>query len=108
MSMEETFGLTFVEAALAGIKSMGFDSTAIPGIIEKTHGYIIRSCTVNEAVTEIKQLIGKREACWLSEKEIRDISEYFSIERMANEYLSVFYDAKNEIKGREDNCEGKH
>jgi len=102
MSLEETFGLTFVEAALSGIRSMGFDSTAIPYILDKTHGFILHSCTVDEAVAQIYQLIEKREECVISDMEQSEIRAYFSTEKMASEYLRVFETVHNKEKARMD------
>ena len=90
MSYEETFGLTFVEAALSGIRSMGFDSTAIPAVLAKTNGYIVSSCTVEETATKIEQLIGQRAVCAISGQEYSEISRYFSPQRMALEYQKVY------------------
>lgn len=90
MSLEETFGLTFVEAALSGIRSMGYNSTAIPAVLEKTHGYIISSCTVEETAAKIKQLVESREACVIIGEEYSEIKNYFSPQRMAFEYHKVY------------------
>ena len=90
MSFEETFGLTFIEAAMSGIKSMGYKSTAIPAVLEKVYGYIIPSCTVEESATKIRQLAGNRRECAITEQEYAEIKEYFSPERMAAEYLKVY------------------
>lgn len=90
MSYEETFGLTFVEAALAGIRSMGFHSTAIPAVLQKTNGYVISSCTVEETATKIRQLIQQRGVCTITGQEYSDISRYFSPQRMALEYQRVY------------------
>ena len=92
MSFEETFGLTFAEAALAGIKSLGYNSTAIPGVLEKTHGFIVDPCTVDAAVDIIKKLIPNRNACVITEEEYIEIKEYFSAERMSLEYYRVYED----------------
>ncbi len=90
MSFEETFGLTFVEAALSGIRSVGFYSTAIPAVLEKTNGYIISSCTVEEAALKIRELIENRYMCSISGEEYFRIKEYFSPQRMATEYIRVY------------------
>lgn len=90
MSCEETFGLTFVEAALAGIRSLGFNSTAIPAVLDKVHGYVIASCTVEDVAKKIRELIKDRDACVISEHEHQEIREYFSAERMASEYKNIY------------------
>ena len=90
MSFEETFGLTFVEAALCGIRSIGFNSTAIPAVIEKTHGYVISPCSVGGVTEKIRQLIQNRESCEITEEEGLEIKEYFSPKRMALEYQRVY------------------
>lgn len=98
MSLEETFGLTFVEAALAGIKSMGFASTAIPDVLSKTKGYLIASCTVEEASAKIRELSQNRELCKITGEEFDEIRYYFSPQRMAAEYLEVYEKMYNSNK----------
>ena len=90
MSFEETFGLTFIEAALSGIKSIGFDSTAIPEVLEKTFGYVIGTNQVAGVVEKIKELGKNREVCQLSEYETEKVKERFSSQRMAREYLDIY------------------
>lgn len=90
MSLEETFGLTFVEAALAGTKSMGFDSTAIPYVIEKTYGFVIQKHDVSEMANEIRRLANCRSLCKLTDDERLSVKAFFSPERMAEEYCSVY------------------
>lgn len=98
MSMEETFGLTFVEAALAGIKSMGFASTAIPDVLKKTKGYLVTSCTVEEAAAKIRELAKNRDICRITAREFEEIRCYFSPQRMAAEYLEVYEKMYNSNK----------
>ncbi len=105
MSYEETFGLTFVEAALSGIRSMGFSSTAIPAVLKKTGGYVVSPCTVENAVEIIKDLVTKRETCVIDGDEYCEIRKYFSPDRMALEYAEIYkemYDTngskRNELK----------
>ncbi len=98
MSYEETFGLTFVEAALAGIRSMGYNSTAIPAVLEKTNGYVISSCTIEETVEKIQYLIKCREDCVIKGQEYCEINKYFSPQRMALEYLNVYEEMYNSYR----------
>ncbi len=95
MSLEETFGLTFVEAALSGIRSMGYNSTAVPAVLKKVHGYIISSCTVEETVTKIKQLAASREVCVIKGEEYFEIKKCFSPQHMALEYQKVYEEMYN-------------
>ena len=90
LSFEETFGLTFVEAALSGIKSLGYNSTAIPGVLEKTHGFIIDNHTVAAVASKIEGLVCNRELCVVTKEEYEDIKRYFSVDRMSAEYLEVY------------------
>ena len=90
MSLEETFGLTFVEAALCGVRSLGFDSTAIPAVLQRTNGYVISSLSVADAAKRIRELARDREACAIAQKERAEIRRYFSTERMALEYQRVY------------------
>lgn len=90
MSREETFGLTFVEAAYAGIKTVGFDSTAIPFVLEKTYGYIIKQDDFSSVVKQIEYLIDNRNECLLDEEQKNQVKAFFSSENMAKKYLDVY------------------
>ena len=92
LSYEETFGLTFVEAAIAGIKSLGFNSTAIPYVLEKTYGYVIDSFDILDVADKIRELSLNRKSCVLSKDEISLIKETFSTRAMAEQYYKVFQD----------------
>lgn len=90
MSMEETFGLTFIEAAIMGTKSIGFNSSAVPEVLQKIDGYIIMSNTVEEMAELIKSLNQDRQQCCLSKEDIYRIKQFFSEERMASQYVQVY------------------
>ena len=95
LSFEETFGLTFIEAALNGIKSIGFSSTAIPYVLNKTFGYIAESCTVTEVADIIKNLSADRSECCLSKNQIEIVKDTFSSEKMAVQYTEVYKNLLN-------------
>ena len=56
LSYEETFGMTFVEAALCGIKSLGFNSTAISEILGMIDGFVVKSGDVDAVVEKIFEI----------------------------------------------------
>ena len=90
MSFEETFGMTFVEAALAGTKSMGFNKTAIPYVIEKVYGYVLKSDQVAEMADAIFALSKHRENCKLDSEQMAAVRDYFSSDKMARSYYAVY------------------
>ena len=90
MSFEETFGMTFVEAALAGTKSMGFNKTAIPYVIEKVYGYVLKSDQVAEMADAIFALSKHRENCKLNSEQLVAVQDCFSSEKMARSYHAVY------------------
>ena len=89
MSSEETFGMTFVEAAIAGTRSLGFDSTAIPGVLREVQG-IVCPVRVSAVAETIRILRSNREACAFSEEESSRIEKDFSMENMARQYCRVY------------------
>ncbi len=89
LSYEETFGMTFVEAALAGIKSVGFDCTAISQVVPKVHGFLV-DFSVEAVAEKVQSLLDCRERCRLTDEEKKEIREIFSVENMCNGYLSVY------------------
>lgn len=90
LSYEETFGLTFIEAALCGIKSVGLNLTAIPWVINKTYGYVAESSTVDEVAGILKCLSVNREECRLSLKQKESVLNCFSTKKMTSAYLDVY------------------
>lgn len=90
MSFEETFGLTFVEAAFSGIRSIGFNSTAIAQVVSKVKGYVIKENNVSGMASKVMELSQDRKACRLSETEKKEIFSDFSSQKMAKEYFRIY------------------
>lgn len=90
MSLEETFGLTFVEAAYSGTRSIGFDSTAIAQVVNKVKGFVIKENDVQEVAVKVRKLNQKRELCKLSNAEMKEIFTEFSSKKMAEEYFRIY------------------
>ena len=90
MSLEETFGMTFVEAAFAGIRSVGFDSTAIPGVLRQVNGYIVPAGDVDAMAEQIRMLSENKEQCRLRGDEMEQIEKNFSNERLARQYVEIY------------------
>ena len=82
--------MTFVEAALAGTKSMGFNKTAIPCVIEKVYGYVLKSDQVAEMADAIFALSKHRENCKLNSEQLVAVQDCFSSEKMARSYHAVY------------------
>lgn len=89
MSYEETFGMTFVEAAFAGIKSIGFDRTAISQVVPKVHGFLV-DCSVDAVAEKVRSLLGCVELCRLTKEEHKEICDFFSVDNMCSGYISIY------------------
>ena len=88
-SLEETYGMTFVEAALAGTRSVGFASTAIEETLQGVYGVGVKEFTayaLRDAIITIKR--EKKEK--LSMKEIECVADRYSAMNMADKYLSLY------------------
>ncbi|MCI8387077.1 MAG: glycosyltransferase [Acutalibacter sp.] len=96
LSYEETFGMTFIESAMVGTRSIGFNSTAVPQVLKKVHGIVADS--LDEIVKTVRYLDQNREKCKLSVKEISEITSFFSNERMSSEYYELY---KSILSGKE-------
>lgn len=99
MSLEETFGMTFVEAAFVGTRSIGFNSTAIPGVLRKVHGITVSAGDVSAVEEEIRSMARNIHLCRLSAEEQREIKAAFSAKEMAKQYITI-YEAKGDIDVR--------
>lgn len=90
MSLEETFGMTFVEAAFCGVKSIGFDSTAITQVVKKAKGYVVRPGAIADVETLLRKLKRDTALCCLTPQEQDEIIKDFSVQTMAEEYLKIY------------------
>lgn len=102
-SQAETFGMTMVEAALAGIRSIGFSCTAIGEILSQVHGVTVDEFSANGLYKAVLNMV-EQNNCKLSSAEINHIREKFSIRRMAGEYLSLYESMMRCVKDGEETC----
>ena len=59
-SIEETMGLTTVEAQMCGTPVIVFNRTATPELVEDEHGYIVEYCKIDDIVTGIEKIECKK------------------------------------------------
>lgn len=84
----ETFGMTFVEAAFEGTRSIGFKSTAIQEIVNSVLGV----CVENEDPNELKKaILTCIDMPKLSFDEIDRIKTMYSNKTMANKYIDLYW-----------------
>ena len=88
-SQAETFGMTMVEAAMAGTRSVGCSRTAIGEILNLVNGVCVDECTAFALRNAVLKIVEEGN-CKLTPAEIDRISGYFSITRMAEEYMSLY------------------
>ena len=86
-SKEETFGMTFVEAAFEGTKSVGYAETAIRETIQSVGGYCANTYEEDSLLHTIMAHVNEGK---LSDAEIETIKRYYSAETMADRYLRVY------------------
>lgn len=88
-SLEETFGMTFVEAALMGTRSVGFASTAIAQTLEYVYGVAVETYTAEAMAKAIQETVEANKT-GMTPEEIRQIRENLSTEKMAEKYFEVY------------------
>ena len=94
-SLEETLGLTFVEAAYVGTKSIGFDSTAIKEILTIVDGICVKDLSITTMCEEIKNVLANG-SNKLSKDKVNRVKHFFSDERMTYEYSRVYESVLNQ------------
>ena len=87
-SLEETFGMTFVEAALVGTRSVGFASTAITQTLKNVYGVAVEEYTAEAMCQAIQDTVATKTT--LDAEEIARIREKLSAEKMAETYFAVY------------------
>lgn len=88
-SQEETFGMTFVEAAMMGTRSVGYAGTAIEETLNSVYGRAVKECSTDAYVEAIVQLF-QHENQKLMTEQVAQIRDNFSIEHMAREYMELY------------------
>lgn len=88
-SQEETFGMTFVEAAFMGTRSVGYNSTAISETLAMVHGNTVDEYSAKAFASAIRELF-MRKNLKLSEKQVAEVRRQFSSERMSDDYLNLY------------------
>ena len=98
MSVEETFGLTFIEAAMVGTRSMGYNLTAIPQVLRKINGVVVETFSVGSMYNAVKDYFCTYGHEKMSEEEINRIKHIFSVSTMTEEYLRVYSETERKMK----------
>ena len=97
LSSEETFGMTFLESALVGTKSIGLNNTAVPQILEKLDGFVVDD--YNDVFNLLNQLVFDRSSCKLDDEMISNIQHEFSSEYMAQRYYELYENQISHVIG---------
>ena len=88
-SMEETFGMTFIEAAFCGTRSVGYNSTAIVETLNGVYG-----CGVNdvsaEAMSDAIKTVFSHSNIKLNSDEMNIVMERYSSNAMAKKYVDLY------------------
>ena len=74
---------------MAGTRSVGFSRTAIGEILNLVNGVCVDECTAFALRNAVLKIVEEGN-CKLTPAEIDRISGYFSITRMAEEYMSLY------------------
>ena len=88
-SLEETYGMTFIEAALMGCRSVGYASTAIKDTLISVHGVVVEHLTVEALHKAILSTIDHHMNS-LSILEVEEIRQRVSLTKMAEDYLKLY------------------
>ena len=88
-SLEETFGMTFIEAAMQGTRSVGFNSSAVGEILDFVQGRKVNDFSAVGLANEIISLVDEGNYK-LSDFETDEIRELFSEKTMADSYIQLY------------------
>lgn len=84
-SLEETFGMTFVEAAFMGTRSVGYATTAVADTLRGVEGIAVTEMTARAMAEAIRSAVQKG-MLKLTQQEIERVVERYSSETMAKAY----------------------
>ena len=102
LSSEETFGMTFLEAAMVGTKSIGLNNTAVPQILNILDGFVVNEMT--DTIELLNRLVLNKSVCKLDDEKIRIIRHDFSSELMAQKYYELYKRMISQSIGEEPNA----
>lgn len=95
-SRQETFGMVIAEAACCGLKTIGYNISAIPEVVTQANGIVVEFGDVNSAWYHIERVCSRK--IRLSELELHQVREHFSMERLINCHLSLYSQIYEEKK----------
>lgn len=88
-SMEETFGMTFIEAAFCGTRSVGYNSTAIVETLNGVYGHVVNDVTA-EAMACAIEAVFSHDNIKLNKDEIDKVIERYSSNAMSKKYVDLY------------------
>ena len=88
-SQEETFGMTFVEAAVMGTRSIRNASTAIGKTLQSVYGKAVNEYSA-EAFADAVRKVMAQPSCRLTDEQIDDVRRSCSTKRMAKDYMNLY------------------
>ena len=88
-SFEETFGMTFIEAAFVGTRSIGYSSTAVKSTLEGVRGIAVEELTAEAMTSEIQRAMLQGDIK-LTSDEIQCVTNRYSSNTMAKKYCDIY------------------
>lgn len=88
-SQEETFGMTFVEAAYVGTRSVGYAGTAIGDTLKSVYGVAVEKYSA-EAFADAIENILSQDCVKLTGEQVTEIQSRCSVEAMAQTYMDLY------------------
>lgn len=88
-SQEETFGMTFVEAAMMGTRSIGYAGTAIEETLNGVYGCAVKECSAEAYAEAVVQLF-QQGTQKLRPEQVTAIRKKYSVRNMAQRYLALY------------------
>lgn len=86
LSVEETMGLTTVEAMACGTPCIVYDKTAVPEIVDENSGIVVEASNIDELVHTIESFDFNK----FNTDQVRKRAETFSLEKMRNAYMETY------------------
>ena len=88
LSYQETFGMTIAEAACCGKKVVGYNTSAIPEVINLAHGVIVETSNLNGILKAIVDICTTHDE--LTGAELATVRDSFSADRLVKEHIDLY------------------
>jgi glycosyltransferase involved in cell wall biosynthesis len=97
-TLAETFGLVVAEAMSCGVPVVTFKTGGVPELIRHLkNGYVAKYKDLNDLINGVNYILNldKDKILEIKKKSIKDVINYFTVDKMVNQYIDLYKEKIN-------------